>query len=285
MFGSGGGATNIVASTITLAGSSDPLEITLPSGANDGFSVRTGGATNPIAIVTIDAGNTGEAEFGIRSLSTISGNAVSRGRFEMSVVPSTDLARLQYTLDSVGAGNASTIGSVEFKPNTGTVVISGQDGTALTVGDGSIVGGPSGVHLDVYKAGVASGGNIYVPAAGTTQNVASFSTIVGHVYELWLPNLRVQNQPVGSPAAGAWSQLSVDTASVNYLDTFDMASVSTIDNDLQKTPAYNFTASANGHTLQASGSLSNTLSTALTISPASVYLRDLGAVASFQTIG
>jgi hypothetical protein len=207
----------------------------------------------------------------------------------MSVIPSTDLAQLSYTLDAVGAGNASTIGSVQFKkgtaPTTGTVVVSGQDGTSLTVGNGSVISGPSGVHLDVFKAGVASGGNIYVPAAGTTQTLASFSTIAGHAYELWLPNLRVQNQPAGAPAAGAWCQLTVDTTPIAYCDTFDMASVSTIDNDLQKTPAYNFTADANSHALQATGSLANTLSTAITISPASVYLRDLGAVANFQTVG
>jgi hypothetical protein len=285
----GGSGSNIVASTITLAGSADPLEITLNTSVNDGFAVRTGGATNPIAIVTIDAANAGRAEFGVRSLSTIAGNPFSRGRFEMNIIPSTDLAQLSYTLDANNSGNPSTIGSIQFKkgtaPTTGTVVIAGEDGTALTVGNNSVISAPTGVHLDVFKAGVEAGGNIYVPAAGTTQNIASFSTIAGHAYELWLPNLRIQNQPAGAPAVGSWCQLTVDTASIAYCDTFDMASVSTIANDLQKTPAYNFTASGNSHTLQASGSLANTLSTALTISPASVYLRDLGAVANFQTVG
>jgi hypothetical protein len=291
LFGSGGGGSgsNIVASTITLAGSADPLEITLPAGSNDGFSVRQGGGTNALAILTIDAENSGQAEFGIRSLSTIAGNPAARGRFEMVLTPTNDKASLRYSLDAAASGNASTIGSVQFLPGTapatGTIQIQSEDLTSLTVGNGSVIAAPSGVHLDVYKAAVTAGGNIYVPAAGTTQNIASFSTIAGHAYELWLPNLRVQNQPAGVPASGAWCQLTVDTGSIAYCDTFDMASVSTIANDLQKTPAYNFTATAAGHALQATGSLSNTLSTAITINPASVYLRDLGAIANFQVVG
>jgi hypothetical protein len=288
--GSGGGGTNLVVSTITMdGGSTNPFNISLPAAPLDSFTVRQGGATNPIAILTIDATNPGQAEMGIRSLSTISGNAVSRGRFEMSLAPGTDLAQLGYILDAAGSGNASTIGAIQFKPGVspgkGTTVLTSEDGTSLTVGNGSVISGPSGVHLDVFKANAVSGGNIYMPAAGTTTPIANFSTIAGHQYELWIPNLRVQNQPAGAPAAGAWTQLTVDGTPITYVDIFDMASVSTIQNDLQKAPAYNFYASANSHTLSANGSLGNTLSTAITLDPPIVYLRDLGAPANMQLVG
>jgi len=290
--GGGGGGSNITASTITLEGSAAPLTITLPQNANDGFEVRQGGGNNVIAILDIDAGSAGQAEFGIRSLSTIGGNPVPRGRFELQVVPGTDTASLSYGLDAAGSGNQSTIGAITFQPGTapgaGTVNIKGENangGGSLTIGDGDVVAAPSGSSLVTKKAAVASGGNIYVPAAGTTQPIAAFSTIAGHRYELAIPNLRIQNQPAGAPAAGAWCQLTVDGANINYIDTFDMASVSTISNDLQKCPVYNFVASGTGHTLSANGSLANTLSTAVTISPAFVYLRDMGIQAGMPTIG
>jgi hypothetical protein len=285
--GGGGGGTNLTVSSIVFEGSTDPLEITLPANSNDGFSVRQGGGSNPIAILTVDAANAGQAELGIRSLSTIGGNPVNRGRFEMSLPPSTDVAQLSYTLDEVGAGNASTIGAIQFKPgtapDTGVITLAGEDTQALSIGSGGVSYGAAGTRLNMFKAPIQSGGNIYVPASGSTQTVSQFSTVVGHAYELWIPNVRVQNQPAGAPAAGAWSQLVVDVGG-GALETFDMASVSTIDNDLQKSANYNFVATAAGHNLQALGSLANTVSTAFTISPA-VYLRDLGAPANFTTIG
>jgi hypothetical protein len=290
--GGGGGGTTIstntlFASTLTLEGSTQPLSIDLPAAANDGFEVRQGGGSNPIAILTIDALNGGQAEFGIRSISTISGNPVNRGRLEMQVVPGTDVAQLTYTLDTVGAGNASTIGSIQFKPgtapNTSVLTLEGEDGQALSIGNGGVSYGTAGTRLNMFKAPIQSGGNIYVPAAGTTQLVSQFSTVVGHAYELWIPDVRVQNEPATAPAAGAWSQLIVDVGG-GALETFDMASVSTIANDLQKSANYNFVATAAGHNLQAIGSIGNTVSTAFTISPA-VYLRDLGAPVGFTTIG
>lgn len=290
----GGGGQNLTVSTIVFEGSTDPLEITLPAAPNDGFSVRQGGGTNALAILTIDTANAGQAEMGIRSLSTISGNAVPRGRLELQVQPATDGASLSYTLDALGAGVASTIGSVAFAPGTapgaGTVKIAGETGAAgpinLTVGNGAVVAAPSGSDLVNRKAAVASGGNIYVPAAGTTQTIAQFSTIAGHRYELAIPNLRVQNEPAGVPTAGAWCQLTIPDASpITYLDTFDMASVSTIANSLEKAPVYSFVASGTGHTLAANASLSGALSTAITIAPAQVYLRDMGIPSGMPTVG
>jgi hypothetical protein len=284
--GGGGGGSNITASTITLQGSTDPLEITLPASGNDGFSVRQGGANNALAILTIDTGSSGQAEFGIRSLSTISGNPVPRGRFEMNLIPSVDGALLSYTLDRNASGNASTIGSINFGQSDppgsgGGIAILTEKAASLTLGDsGYQVTANSGACLNPRS--VAPTPNVYVPAAGTSQTVASFSTLTGHYYEMYVPNLRVQNQPAGAPAAGAWATLDVDTApSVSYLDTFDMASVSTVQNDLQKSPSYVFLASATGHNLVATGSLSNTLSTAMTFG-GPIFIRDLGLPGSIQ---
>lgn len=276
--GGGGSGSNIVASTITLSGTTDPLEITLPATANDGFSVRQGGVTNPIAILTVDAGNAGQAEFGIRSLSTIGGNPVPRGRFEMTVIPGLDGAALTYTLDTTGSGNASTIGSVAFGPtnsgNNGVTIIT-EESAAMTLGENGyqiVTNSRTGLNPRI----VAPTPNVYVPADGSSQTVASFSTIAGHIYEMVIPNLRVQNEPAGAPAAGAWSQLVVDaTPNIAYLDTFNMEFVSTIDNDYQKSPCYCFTASGAGHNLVASGSLANSLSTAMTFG-GNILLRDLG---------
>lgn len=292
--GGGGGGQNLSVSTINIQGSTDPLEITLPAQANDGFSVRQGGGTNALAILTIDTANAGQAEMGIRSLSTISGNPVPRGRLELQLVPNTDAASLSYGLDAAGSGNQSTIGSVLFLPNTapqsGSVQLKSDNtnnqGTTLTVGNLDVVAAPSGSSLVTKKAAVLSGGNIYVPAAGTSQNIAQFSTIAGHRYELSIPNLRVQNEPAGVPTAGAWCQLTIpDAAPITYLDTFDMASVSTIANSLEKAPVYSFVASGTGHTLAANASLSGALSTAITIAPAQVYLRDMGIPAGMPVIG
>jgi len=292
--GGGGGGQNLTVSTILMEGSTTPLTITLPANANDGFEVRQGGATGVVAIATIDAANGGSAEVGARTLSTISGNAVIRDRLELAVAPGVDTGMLSYTLDTVGAGNASTIGSITFAPGTapdaGSVKIAAETGAAgpisLTVANGAVVAAPSGSDLVNRKAAVASGGNIYVPAAGTSQNIAQFSTIAGHRYELAIPQLRVQNQPAGVPTAGAWSQLVIaDATPISYLDTFDMASVSTIANDFQKCPVYTFVASGTGHTLSANASLSGALSTAITISPAQIYLRDMGIPSGMPTVG
>lgn len=290
--GGGGSGPNPVFSTITLEGS-NAITASLPSAGNDGFEVRNGGAGNNVLVITtIDAGSSGQIEMGARTISTIGGNPVPRGRFEMQMVPASDSANLSYTLDTVGAGNASTIGVISFVPGTapgaGTVVIKGENangGGSLTIGNGSVIAAPSGAHLECFKATVANSGNIYMPAAGTTTPIANFSTIAGHQYELWIPNLRVQNEPAGAPAAGAWTQLTIDGTPITYVDIFDMAAVSTIQNDLQKAPAYNFYASGASHTLSANGSLANTLSTAITINPPVVYLRDLGAPANMQLIG
>jgi hypothetical protein len=286
--GGGGGGQNLVVSTIVMEGSADPLEITLPASANDGFSVRQGGANNPLAILTIDAGSSGQAEFGIRNLSTISGNPVPRGRFEMNLVPSFDGATLSYTLDTAGSGNASTIGTINFgqsdPPGSGGGIFLGTEKDAsLTLGtNGYQVVTNTDTALNPRSA-TTTATNIYVPAAGTTQAVAQFSTIAAHAYELYIPQVRIQNQPAGVPAAGAWSDLSVDTSpQVTYLDTFDMASVSTVQNDLQMSRGYTFVATAAGHQLSATGSLANTLSTAMTFGNGVVFLRDLGTVAAMQ---
>lgn len=287
--GGGGGGQNLTVSSIVFEGSTDPLEITLPATANDGFSVRQGGATNALAILTIDQDNGGQAEFGIRSLSTITGSPFPVGRFEQQLVPGTNLASLSYTLDATVSGNASTIGAIDFKPGTagvtfGNVVISSESNEADIVvgaGDGkNVVAGPAQSAL-IPRRAATTATNIYVPASGAVQAVAQFSTIAAHAYELYIPQVRIQNEPAGAPAAGAWSDLSIDTSpQVTYLDTFDMASVSTIQNDLQMSRAYTFLATAGGHQLSASGSLSNTLSTAMTFGNGAVVLRDLGLVAS-----
>lgn len=284
--GGGGSGSNIVASTITLEGSTDPLEITLPASGNDGFSVRQGGANNALAILTIDTGSSGQAEFGIRSLSTISGNPVPRGRFEMQLIPSVDGALLSYTLDRNGSGNASTIATLNFgdaggTPNGGGLFIGTELDASLNLGEnGYQVEANSGACLNPRS--VAPTPNVYIPPTGASQTVASFSTIAGHYYEMYVPNLRVQNQPAGVPAVGAWATLDVDSApTVSYLDTFDMASVSTVQNDLQKSPSYVFVASGAGHNLVATGSLSNSLSTAMSFG-GSILIRDLGIPVNIQ---
>jgi hypothetical protein len=77
--------------------------------------------------------------------------------------------------------------------------------------------------------------------------------------------------------------MTIDTAvATTYLDTFDMASVSTIQNDLQKAAVYSFVASGPNHTISANGNLANTLSTAITVLGKG-YLKDLGAIASYPS--
>lgn len=279
--GGGGAGGDVTFSTITLTGQ-NPISATLTSAPNDGFEVRNGGGgSNVIVIATIDENNAAQAEFGIRTLSTISGNAVPIGRFEMSAdgLPS-DVAALTYTLDKAASGSASTIGAITFTPGNGSNVAgditlkseSGGGGQAsLTIGNYQIQGNSLAC---LNPRIVTPTTNIYVPAAGTTQTVASISTIANHVYEVFIPNIRVQNQPAGAPAAGAWSQLGMDVGAGAF-DTFDMASVSTIQNDYQGSRNYCFQATAAGHNLQCLGSLSNTLSTAFTFSQY-LYVRDLG---------
>jgi len=63
-----------------------------------------------------------------------------------------------------------------------------------------------------------------------------------------------------------------------------MASVSTIANDLLKSPVYTFRATGANTTLSAQASLSNTLSTAFTF-PGQMTLRDLGALTNMPVVG
>jgi hypothetical protein len=132
---------------------------------------------------------------------------------------------------------------------------------------------------------LVGGGNFYVPAAGTTVPLAQFSTAIGHVYQLEMPYVRIQNQPATAPAAGAWAEFVVDTTVATSLDTFDMERVSTINNDLLKAPVYTFAASATGHVLSAQGSAANTVSTAVTLGGNFCYLKDLGAITNMPVLG
>ena len=159
-------------------------------------------------------------------------------------------------------------------------------GFAWASGNGALVGISSingAVPVVTGRFGATSA-NIYVPAAGTNQTVGSFSTVAGHVYQIEIDSLRVQNQPPGPPAAGAWSALYVDANTATYLDTFDMASVSTIANDLQRSCVYTFRASAAGHNLIAQGITTNTISTAMTF-PGQMTVRDLGALSGMPVVG
>lgn len=285
LYGAAGGGSsgpNPTFSTITLEGS-NAITATLPSAPNDGFEVRNGGGgQNVVVVTTIDEDNAAQAEMGIRTLSTIAGNTSNVGRFEMTMdgLPS-DVAALTYTLDKAVSGSASTIGAMTFSPGNGSntagkvSIVSengGGGGASLTIGNYQVQGN----SLACLNPRIATPTtNVYVPAAGTTQTVASFSTIASHVYEVFIPNIRVQNQPAGAPALGAWSQIGMDVGAGAF-DTFDMASVSTIQNDYNGSRNYCFQATGAGHNLQCLGSLSNTLSTAFTFSTY-CYIRDLGA--------
>jgi len=280
--GGGGGGGDITVSSITMTGNY-PLSATLTSSPNDGFEVRNGGGgSNVVVITTIDENNGAQAEMGIRTLSTIAGNTSNVGRFEMTMdgLPS-DVAALSYTFDKAVSGNASTIGAITFTPGNGSnaagsVAIKTETGgggaASLQIGNYQVIGNSLACLNPRINVPTT---NVYVPAAGTTQTVASFSTIASHVYEVFIPNIRVQNQPAGAPAAGAWSQIGMDVGAGAF-DTFDMASISTIQNDYNGSRNYCFQATAAGHNLQCLGSLSNTLSTAFTFSQY-CYIRDLGA--------
>lgn len=163
-------------------------------------------------------------------------------------------------------------------------VISFQDNLGQITGVSTINGvAYPQANANMTSFNLESGGNFYVPAGGATVPMASFSTTQFHLYQMELPFLRVQNEPVGIPQEGAWADMTIDTAvNTTYLDTFDMASVSTIANDLQKAAVYSFVASGANHTLSASGNLANTLSTAITVTGKG-YLKDLGAITSYPS--
>ena len=189
-------------------------------------------------------------------------------------------------------GTVDMSNSLAFVSSLSTANPGGQidmgAGFTWAAGNGALVGvssvnGAAYVPIVTGKFG-ATTTNIYVPAAGTNQTVGSFSTVAGHLYQIEIDSLRVQNQPPGPPVAGAWSALYVDANTATYLDTFDMASVSTIANDLQKSPVYTFRASAAGHNLIAQGILTNTISTAMTF-PGLMTLRDLGAITNMPVVG
>lgn len=269
--GGGGSGSNIVASTITLDGSSAPFTATLPSGSNDGFEIRQGGGgSNVIAVATIDINSPAQAEFGVRTISSTS----VIGRFEMDVVPTTNLASLNYNL------NNSTLGGLDILPTSATVYgmkdTSGGANNSLVFPafTSSIVVKPSGLDL-VPKKTAASNTNFYLPPSGSS-NITSFSTIANHYYSLSIPFFVTAVEPPGPPTAGSWLSLSIDTSpGVSYLDTFDLASVSTVGNDMRCSRTYSFIASAANHTMTATA-LNPTLSTLVEI-PLGMILQDLGA--------
>jgi hypothetical protein len=164
------------------------------------------------------------------------------------------------------------------------ITFSGNDGNILGLSTVNGAPYPPAAALPSTTARFAATPNIYVPAAGTNQTVGSFSTVAGSVYQINVDSLRVQNQPAGAPVAGAWSALYVDTTVASYVDTFDMASVSSIANDLQKSGVYTFKATGAGHNLIAQGILTNTLSTAMTF-PAQLTLTNLGPLTNMPLVG
>jgi hypothetical protein len=242
--GGGGSSSNIVASTITLDGSSAPFTATLPSGSNDGFEIRQGGGgSNVVVVATVDINNPSQAEFGVRSISSTS----VVGRFEMDLTPSSGLASLNYQL------YGSTLGG--FDIGVGSATLYGQTSATGGAGNAIVLEGllssikvnPCGRDLVPKKS--LLGANFYLPPAGSS-NITSFSTIAGHAYSMALPAFVAAVEPETAPAAGSWLSLDVDTApSVSYLDTFDLASVSTVGNDFRCSRMYNFVASSSNHTL------------------------------------
>lgn len=265
--GGGGGGSNITASTITLSGSTAPITATLPSGSNDGFEVRQGGGgSNVIAVATIDINNPSQAEFGVRSISS----TTVIGRFEMDLVPTSGLASLNYQL------NNSTLGGLDIQP--GSVNLYGQPASSGGAGNAIVLEGavssitvkPSG--RDLVAKQNPNGVNIYL-APGGSSNLLQFSTIAGHIYQVGVPFFATAVEPVGAPAAGSWLTLDVDTApAVSYLDTFDLASVSTVANDFRCSRVYNFIASGAGHNLSAT--TNNNLSTLVEMK--GVFIEDMG---------
>lgn len=272
--GGGGSGSNIIASTITLEGSAAPITATLPSGSNDGFEVRQGGGgnNNVVIVGTIDAASSGQIEFGARVLSTTNVYA----RYEMDLTPSANLASLNYQQ------NGSTIGFVNFDGANNLTTIgslpasSGGAGNSITFSGAAstIVVKPSGHDL-VPKKILASNTNFYLPPSGSS-NIAQFSTIAGHVYSLGIPFFVTAVEPVAAPTGGSFLSLDIDTSpGISYLDTYDLAQVSTVGNDMRTCRQYCFVASANGHTLSATA-LNPTLSTLVEI-PVGMWLQDLGA--------
>jgi hypothetical protein len=101
----------------------------------------------------------------------------------------------------------------------------------------------------------------YVPPTGQLI-CATFSTVPGCVYEIGCPYFVTAVQPVAAPSAGAALTIAVDTTPIAYLDTFDLASVSTVANDFRCCRNYTFIANANGHNLLANNTATNVSSLA-----------------------
>lgn len=269
--GGGGSGSNIVASTITLDGSTQPFTATLPSGSNDGFEIRQGGGgSNVIAVATIDINNPAQAEFGVRSISSTS----VIGRFEMDLTPSLGVASLNYNF------NNSTVGALNMSAATGNVELAALASANGGAGNSILLGGttssitvkPVGLDL-IPKKTNASNTAFYLPPNGSS-NITSFSTIANHYYTLAVPFFVTAVEPPVQPSAGAWLSLSLDTSpGVSYLDTFDLASVSTVANDFRCGRVYTFVASAANHTMTATAS--NSISTLVEI-PQGMILQDLG---------
>ena len=274
--GGGGSGSNIVASTITLSGAA-PISATFPSGANDGFEVRGngGGGSNVVVVGTIDQASAAGAEFGLRSLSTIAGVPTAIGRFEMNLIPSGNFASLNYTL------NNSTLGALQY--NNGTTTLDGQPISAGGVGNELILPGtvstislkPYGTVLNYGQAALAV--NSYVPAAGTITPIGSFPTTPGHLYEVRC-NPRWDTVPAGNPALGSWASLGVDATGAVPFVTIDCAQVSTLNQQYQQNITGTFIATAATTTVEALGSLANTVSTGVTFTTPNnvVWYRDLG---------
>lgn len=269
--GGGGGGGDLVASTITLTGV-NPISATLTSNPNDGFEVRNGGGgSNVVTATTIDAGNPNQAEMGIRTLSTISTVVTLIDRFEMTSVPGTLDANLTHY------NQTSTLAQIDM-PANGSLTLNGlpaaSGGAANSIAilpyTSSIVVKPS--NRDLVAKQNPNGVNGYLPPGGSS-NLLQFSTIAGHLYQMAVPFFVTAVEPVGAPAAGSWLSLDVDTTpAVSYLDTFDLASVSTVANDFRCSRVYSFVASAAGHNLSAT--TNNNLSTLVEMKL--VTIEDLG---------
>ena len=243
--------------------------------SNAGFEVYNGGGNTTNALADYDAGTSGQGAIGVRGYSTISGTQTIDALMTMTI---DNLRNGQIKLAHEWAG-VSTMGTISFN-NNGTLSLqalppgSGGAGAGIDItgNKSTITFQPQGVEASHFKIPVST--NIYVPQAGTTQNLGAFTSIAGNLYDIRLP---VRIDAVSQPTAGDWCVIGTDTATANVgLGTFELAQVSSVGNQYETHLCGSVIASGTTTTITAIGKLAAGTSTAVTTTGSLAYIRNLG---------
>lgn len=277
------GAINNVSSIVGNDGFTASLNIAgdllvYPDGAtvNDVVQMFLDAGPQNTLLTGFDAGLGHSGKMGVVGYSTIGGNQTVDTVLQMDIQPN----RNGELIFAHGFAGLSTIGSLRFLGNTGGAVLSALPSASGGPGSAIALSGTASTITFLPQIAQACHSlvpvstNTTIPQSGAAQNLGAFASQPGHIYDVRLP---VRIDAVSQPTAGDFSIITTDSVTAVSMATFDMTSVSTVDNQFEVHICGTVLASGGVTTIQALGKLNSGTSTTVTVAaPSLAYIRDLG---------